>query len=92
MMGEKFTEILERAWAGRKLKVLSGYRLLLLGIVLEYAAAVFNPVSSPKLKQVSNEFVVLYSKENNEWSGGVQCITSSGALCSRILDKSWFYS
>lgn len=74
-----------------KLQVLSGYRLLLPAVVLKCVAAVFSPVTSPKLKQVSNEFVVFYSKENNAWIGGVQCVISSGALYSGILDKSWFY-
>lgn len=74
-------ETLERPWAGPKLKVLSGYRLLLLGVVLKYAAAVLSPALSPKLKQVSDEFVVLYSEENNVCIGGVQCVTSSGAPC-----------
>lgn len=91
LMGEKLTEILESTWAGCKLQVLSGYRLLLPAVVLKCVAAVFSPVTSPKLKQVSNEFVVFYSKENNAWIGGVQCVTSSGALYSGILDKSWFY-
>lgn len=41
-----------------------------------------------KLKQFSNEFDVLYSRENNPWTGGTQGLTSSDTLCQRILGKS----
>lgn len=33
-----------------------------------------------KIKQFSTRFDVLYSRENNPWTGGVQCLTSSGAF------------
>lgn len=36
-----------------------------------------------KQKQFSNEFDVLYSRENNPWIKQVQCLTRSGALFLR---------
>ena len=36
-----------------------------------------------KLKQFSNEFDALYSRENNPWIEGVQCLTSSGVFFLR---------
>ena len=33
-----------------------------------------------KLKQFCNKFDVLYLRENSSWMGGVQHLTSSGAL------------
>lgn len=33
-----------------------------------------------KMKQFSNEFAVLYSRENNPWIRGIACLTSSGGL------------
>ena len=40
-----------------------------------------------KLKQFCNKFDVLYLRENNSWMGGVQRLTSSGALFLKVLGK-----
>ena len=40
-----------------------------------------------KLKQFCNKFDVLYLRENNSWVGGVQHLTSSGALFLKVLGK-----
>ena len=36
---------------------------------------------------MSNRFDVLYSRENNPWIWGVQCLTNSGALFGRDLSQ-----
>lgn len=40
-----------------------------------------------KLKQFSHRFHSLYSKENNLWVGGVQCLTIIGALFLGDLEQ-----
>lgn len=40
-----------------------------------------------KLKRFSNEFDVLYSRENDPWTGGTQGLTSSNTLRQRIVGK-----
>lgn len=41
-------------------------------------------------QQFSNEFNVLYSRENNLWADGEQCLTSRGALIPKDLGKTMF--
>lgn len=36
-----------------------------------------------KIIKFSNEFDILFSRENNPWTGGGQCLTSSGRLFLR---------
>lgn len=40
-----------------------------------------------KQRQFSNEFNVLYSRENNPWVGGGQYLISSGACFPRVLGQ-----
>ena len=42
-----------------------------------------------KLKQFSNEFVVLYPRENNLQVRGVQILANSGALCPGDFRQEW---
>lgn len=44
-----------------------------------------------KVKQLNDELNVFYSKENSSGVGGVQCLTSSGALFLKDLGKRKFH-
>lgn len=44
-----------------------------------------------KIVQFCKKFDVLLSGENNPWTGGVQCLTSSGAPFLRDLRQGGFY-
>lgn len=40
-----------------------------------------------EIKQVSNDFDVLYSRANNPHSGGAPCLTGSEVLCLRGFEQ-----
>lgn len=40
----------------------------------------FLDMSNHKAKTIGNEFDVLYSRKNNPWIGGIQCLTNNGEL------------
>lgn len=43
-----------------------------------------------KLKQFSNEFDVLHSRENNQWVRGLYCLTNKGALPDGLWARASF--
>lgn len=90
-----FLDISGSSWRGSQTNWLCGYLLLVSepsqgssGTVLRSYLARQN-CQMTKLKQFSDDFDLLYSRENSPWIGRVRCLTSSGVLFLRDFRQEW---